>query len=569
MAGDREATTSRDAWPAAALLVAGCVLIGVHASGLLGDLSSLTFIVLGVAAVASTIYGVRRWRPEPQWPWWTLVGALTLFLVGGSLRSALGTLGDLSPARPVWPDLVTLPGYVLLAVGFIGLVRARSRGRGADLDAVLDATIAGLAALALAWVFLLGPALRDQQIPTHIRLLLACYPPLSVFMVAVVIRLAFSGGAHPVVAFRLILGGMTAMLVGDAVYMLVDAGLVQVRPEFVDVPYALAYLLFSVAVLHPSLRFVPEPAALGARPVSRARLVLVAVALGVPGLIVLTRFDAGPDERLVLALIVLALTSAVALRMFRTLQHHARSEALLSHQITHDTLTGLPNRRYVEHDLAQAVAEADRAGVGVAVLFLDLDRFKNVNDTLGHGMGDELLVAVGRRLVGNVRGGDLVSRVGGDEFVVIARGVRDANHAIEIAERVRLGFGIPLHRARGRDPHVDQHRGRPAPPGRRTGRRRGDALERRWRHVPGQGCWRRRRHDVRRVDARPGRASPGGGAWARARGRARRDGGPLPARRAPPRRSGHRHGGAAALDEPRSRRGADPRSSSRSPRTRA
>jgi len=80
----------------------------------------------------------------------------------------------------------------------------------------------------------------------------------------------------------------------------------------------------------------------------------------------------------------------------------------------------------------------------VAVLFLDVDRFKTINDTLGHSMGDELLVSVSRRLRANLREDDLVGRVGGDEFVIVIQGVRDAEHAIEMAERVRLGFAVPF-----------------------------------------------------------------------------------------------------------------------------
>ena len=97
----------------------------------------------------------------------------------------------------------------------------------------------------------------------------------------------------------------------------------------------------------------------------------------------------------------------------------ARQE--LEHLAGHDSLTGLPNRAQLTRALQLWIDDADPAGVGIAVAFIDLDRFKPVNDLYGHETGDELLVAVASRLAGAVRGGDLVARFGGDEFVVIAR----------------------------------------------------------------------------------------------------------------------------------------------------
>jgi diguanylate cyclase (GGDEF)-like protein len=104
----------------------------------------------------------------------------------------------------------------------------------------------------------------------------------------------------------------------------------------------------------------------------------------------------------------------------------------LRHQAYHDSLTGLPNRvQFVE----RVAASIDAQRPGVAVLFLDLDRFKDVNDTWGHGAGDELLVQVAQRLVGAVRGDDLPARLGGDEFAVLLEGV-DEETATLAAQRI-------------------------------------------------------------------------------------------------------------------------------------
>ncbi|ATD62620.1 sensor domain-containing diguanylate cyclase [Janthinobacterium svalbardensis] len=102
------------------------------------------------------------------------------------------------------------------------------------------------------------------------------------------------------------------------------------------------------------------------------------------------------------------------------------SERQIEHMAHHDALTGLANRHVSKLRLAAAIAQARRSGEKVAVLFVDLDRFKHVNDALGHHVGDALLQSVSKRLLQLVREGDTVSRLGGDEFVVILNGIGDA-----------------------------------------------------------------------------------------------------------------------------------------------
>ena len=112
------------------------------------------------------------------------------------------------------------------------------------------------------------------------------------------------------------------------------------------------------------------------------------------------------------------------------------AEASLTRQALHDALTGLPNRHLLQDHLTQALARAQRTGTHVGVLFLDLDNLKSVNDSLGHGAGDELLIEVGRRLVGVLRGSDTAARLGGDEFVLVCEDVTHSDELHSVAERV-------------------------------------------------------------------------------------------------------------------------------------
>ena len=127
-----------------------------------------------------------------------------------------------------------------------------------------------------------------------------------------------------------------------------------------------------------------------------------------------------------------------------------QSEERLQHLAHHDPLTGLPNRVLLQDRLNQAMREADRLERMVAVMFLDLDRFKTINDTLGHHMGDALLQAAAGRLTNCLRPGDTVSRLGGDEFTVILANLAHVDDVTRVAQKIMEQFIAPF-RIGGRD----------------------------------------------------------------------------------------------------------------------
>src|SRR5580692_4678770 len=114
------------------------------------------------------------------------------------------------------------------------------------------------------------------------------------------------------------------------------------------------------------------------------------------------------------------------------------------HQAHHDELTGLSNRKLLIRQTSDALADAGRSGTKVGFLLLDLDRFKEVNDTLGHPVGDRLLRIVAHRLTHSVRPGDLVARLGGDEFAVLLPAVKEVGAAREVATRLRSALSEPI-----------------------------------------------------------------------------------------------------------------------------
>jgi diguanylate cyclase (GGDEF)-like protein len=127
-------------------------------------------------------------------------------------------------------------------------------------------------------------------------------------------------------------------------------------------------------------------------------------------------------------------------RLSRTNEELAGALAMIQRMATHDALTGLPNRALFNETLVHAIGQAQRHHRSAALFFLDIDRFKNINDTLGHANGDRVLQEVGRRLTAAVRASDMVARLGGDEFVLLVEDFTDTSDLADIAAKILGAF---------------------------------------------------------------------------------------------------------------------------------
>lgn len=167
----------------------------------------------------------------------------------------------------------------------------------------------------------------------------------------------------------------------------------------------------------------------------------------------LQRATAASSIILILAAIMLYLSRQLQQSRQRVMDEQIAHAKRIEHLAFHDSLTGLPNRSYFSQLLSRGIAEAKRYDRHFAVLFLDLDRFKFINDTLGHDAGDELLIEVAKRLNEALRETDTVARLGGDEFIILLQEMNDEKQLGAVAKKILYSVGKPFHLA-GQDLRV-------------------------------------------------------------------------------------------------------------------
>ncbi|MEV5440481.1 EAL domain-containing protein [Streptomyces sp. NPDC052682] len=424
--------------------------------------------MLAACATVAILVGIRWHRPRPSRSWYVIAAGMGLFAVADALFGAYQVAGRVP--FPSVADVLYLAAYPCFAAGLISLMAAW--GSGVRWGAVLDAGIITLGMSTLAWAFIVMPYLHGQLSPLPLAVSLA-YPLADLLLLGIAAQLVLVAGVRlPALALFTLWVGAT--LAADALYYstLAAAG----APIASDVSYALwmaSYPLLGAGALHPSMAGTTQLVPRSQERLSPARMiVLILPALLGPALLIA---DAGgvrgqPVDAAAIASIVAALTVLLVVRIMflarfaeaqadqararaRTAEDALRQQTALQQQLTHqafhDALTGLANRALfferLEHALGRPVAAQN-----TVLLLIDLDHFKDINDSLGHPVGDELLITVGHRLLGAARRNDTVARMGGDEFAVLAEDLNEipaATYAQRFLERFREPFVLSGHRS--------------------------------------------------------------------------------------------------------------------------
>ena len=395
-------------------------------------LSSIVPVLIGVLVLGGWTFGIETLKRIV--PGLTAMNPLTalLFICSGLALGLLAS-GRSSPGRQ---RMAAVLGGVAAATG---LARALAIAGVADLglDRLLFADKLDLADFGRPNQ--MAPNTAASFILTGVALMWIDRPfrrfrwpaQLLAATAAMTALLALMGYAYGLRSFYGI-GTHIAMALPTALsFLVLSTGILCARPEHGIMAVVSSSSSGGAMIRRLLPAVILIPAALGALRLadSRVHLVDTAVMLWLLVVSIMTVF----------ALLV----AWNALLLYRMDLDRSASERKLAHQAHHDSLTELPNRRLFLQRLASEMA-ANRPDAPVAVLFIDLDLFKVINDSLGHIVGDAMLVAAGKRIRESVSPQDVVARLGGDEFTVLLTGLDDSARARAIADRIRAAFDLPF-----------------------------------------------------------------------------------------------------------------------------
>jgi diguanylate cyclase (GGDEF)-like protein len=401
---------------------------------------------LSVYGASTVLLGAGWWkgrrRPGRRDP---LIGlaflALLLYTLGTVGYQGVPVVSDTVLPVPSVFDILFFTSYGLFAML---LWRLGSRSGTNDRHQYLDTLIVVLGVMPLIAVRLIEPQLAGGPVTAE-QVVYLGYPVVVAVLLGLAIRLAFR--AHRNSTAYLLLGGWIGFeLVGDLI--LLEAGVAGTYAY--GQPWQALWVLSAGCIgalaLHPDARAMLQPRE---SPPLRGRSRLFVIGLALIGPMIADSMGERADVLIMIVGVILII--AVCLRLSGLLIDIAeqrryqdelrRLSERLSHQATHDPLTGLANRALLNERLS-ALFEPG-ANAATSVLLLDVDDFKLVNDSLGHGVGDMLLVEVARRIERELRAEDRGGRLGGDEFVVILDEA-DAEHAQALAERLLVSLARPM-----------------------------------------------------------------------------------------------------------------------------
>jgi diguanylate cyclase (GGDEF)-like protein len=400
------------------------------------------FVAFVDASVVTAIAaGILMHRPSYPLPWYLFAVGVGLVFVGDIVWAAY--LLRVGAPYPSVADVFYFAGIAFFVVGLLLIGRGGIGKNGANL---IDPLVVATGTAMLSWVLLVEQRSDPGSSLPLERLLSVAYLLLYAVMLAIMIRPLFVP-AKRVPALYLICGALAALVIFDAAYGSLTSGSYE---GYRAGGIVYAGLLFSSALLgtgalHPSMAPLTETAPEASAELTWWRLMLLTGALLLaPAVVAMQVALDQPVDVVLVAGSSALLFVLVVLRMAGMIAERKTLELRLEFQASHDPLTRLPNRSLFTERFEQALARSVRQGSKVALLFVDLDDFKEVNDSSGHQAGDRVLVAVAKRLRTCIRPSDTAARLGGDEFAVLLEDLEDAGGAVQVAERILEELRTPI-----------------------------------------------------------------------------------------------------------------------------
>jgi diguanylate cyclase (GGDEF)-like protein len=391
-------------------------------------LSSAVYILVA-AIVASRAVTV----PDRRLPWVTFAVGLSLYGLGNVLWSAwiehLKNVPIPSVCDGLWLSL-----YPLCYVGIVGFARSGGQRRvpaGVWLDGIIAG--AGLAAVGAAVVF--RPVLASTSGNAVAVTTELAYPVGDLLLAALVVGLLALRGWRLDRAWGLLGGGFVLLAVADCMYALQVANGASTPSAMTNLMYLLAVALLAFAAW--------QAGSDDRKPNLEGWSVLLVPGGFTIAALALLQYD--HVQRLdPLAFALADITMAAAVIRMALAFRDIRGLAEARRQAATDDLTSLPNRRTFMRRVREAIRTARLAGSKVTLMMMDLDNFKELNDTLGHNAGDELLRMIGPRIKATLRGTDIVARLGGDEFAILLDEQPDEAGVAQVAQKILEALRDPF-----------------------------------------------------------------------------------------------------------------------------
>ena len=416
---------TRAAWCAGTVLGVG--LFGRLAAAWPVFFAALTTVTAVVMVAAGFVLNGRghgsHWRTA-----WILLGSSLMLL---SLTTTVAAAGDFHGGAGLGLRVVEVVSACLAGAGIVRLLASRIAGGAGDI--VLEGAIIAAACTYVAWAW---------SIAQHVPHVATSLPSVFAWVLVVWLtgRLLYLT-PEQIAGYRLLGASFVGILLTDAIFVgTASTGGTIHRGQLVGFTLC-AYLLWGAAALHPSMRENFAPAEIAQTRFGVAKLAMhLAFAIVAPvALLILPMTRQSPGMTA-----LVAASALLPLLLVGYLVRQIRGRARAEYRAQHDELTGLPNRRLFEDRAELAFRDARRDETKAAVLFLDLDRFKAINDGLGHSIGNQLLQGVAKRLSAVVREIDTVARFGGDEFTVLVGGVESTDDVAELARGILDLFARPF-----------------------------------------------------------------------------------------------------------------------------
>lgn len=423
-------------------------------------------LALPILLLSSTREQARAGSSRHWLDWWTptnsvvpllLACTILCYVIGQVIWTLNENVLHVAVLFPSWADVGYLASYPFALLAILFLPHQR-RSLSSRTRIVFDAVIAMIGVVTFSWYFVLGPTIMYGASSMLDRLVGTAYPLSTLVLIFCLVLLTVRNNMpamRPVI--YLLFLAFAVITITDTIFNYQQLYNHYQTGRLLDLGWPLGYLLLGLAarvfyILHQPGQQVVAQAKENERTAEQNtpwQILIPYAWVPTLGVLLLFIWRRGGHSSLVMGVVVGAVVllglmlvrQLVAMRELYTL--YVNNDALASTnmqleiQATHDELTGLPNRSFLQRRLEQEAHIARESNIPAALLLLDLDRFKEVNDTLGHTVGDLLLQKLGQRLQNQLRPTDLIARLGGDEFAIVLPAT-DAAGAIHAA-RTLLG----------------------------------------------------------------------------------------------------------------------------------